>query len=305
MPVFCSWVANYANDEGVCWPSIATLAADCRCSNRYVSKLLRELEAIGEITAKRRGPLSAIYRINLNDHSSHSASEDLNDGSGDPNNPSPLDLNDRSHRPEQSFTQTVKNRQEARAMERDALKAKMQARMPQAVSQARQHLADQARQAKVPPESPSAELSLRSIGKALGLQTGHRPSIPNSGQTLRASACSASPVGKTSASRSSTSSTTGRALQARAGPRATGKPVGAPGAARLRKGTAHQDLQSLAARDPEACRAAWRTFLPPKLREQMAGIHRSKIGWRTERMQDFVGGAGPLNEGFCGHHQPK
>jgi hypothetical protein len=40
-------LADFANDEGFCWPSIDTLAHKARCSRRHVQRLLQEM-GIGE-----------------------------------------------------------------------------------------------------------------------------------------------------------------------------------------------------------------------------------------------------------------
>lgn len=42
-------LADYANDEGVCWPSVASLQKRSRLSRRSVQLQLRRLEAAGEI----------------------------------------------------------------------------------------------------------------------------------------------------------------------------------------------------------------------------------------------------------------
>lgn len=42
-------LSDMANEKGVCWPSIANIARDCRLSARSVQRVLRELEANGLI----------------------------------------------------------------------------------------------------------------------------------------------------------------------------------------------------------------------------------------------------------------
>jgi len=42
-------LADHANDEGVCWPGIPSLARKTRITERYARMLLRKLEASGEI----------------------------------------------------------------------------------------------------------------------------------------------------------------------------------------------------------------------------------------------------------------
>ena len=41
-------LADQANDEGMCWPSIATLARRCSKAERTVQVTLRQLEASGD-----------------------------------------------------------------------------------------------------------------------------------------------------------------------------------------------------------------------------------------------------------------
>ena len=47
-------IADYANDKGMAWPSITTLARKCRMSRRYTMSLLQKLEAKGAIEIQRR-----------------------------------------------------------------------------------------------------------------------------------------------------------------------------------------------------------------------------------------------------------
>lgn len=46
-------LSNYANDEGMAWPSIPTLARKARLSDRQVRRALRRLESLGEIQVKQ------------------------------------------------------------------------------------------------------------------------------------------------------------------------------------------------------------------------------------------------------------
>jgi hypothetical protein len=57
-------LADAANDEGICWPSIATLALKSRMSERNVQRLLRELELSGEIKTYTGGFLEGKRRAN-------------------------------------------------------------------------------------------------------------------------------------------------------------------------------------------------------------------------------------------------
>jgi len=47
-------VANYANEDGVCWPSQERLAEDTELSRRSIVRALDDLEAAGHITRERR-----------------------------------------------------------------------------------------------------------------------------------------------------------------------------------------------------------------------------------------------------------
>lgn len=48
-------LADFANDEGECWPAISTLAAKARMTERHVRRILRDLEAAGEIESMPGG----------------------------------------------------------------------------------------------------------------------------------------------------------------------------------------------------------------------------------------------------------
>jgi uncharacterized phage protein (TIGR02220 family) len=47
-------LADRANDKGVCWPSMQTIAEDCELSDRAVRNNIRQLEEIGLLTTERR-----------------------------------------------------------------------------------------------------------------------------------------------------------------------------------------------------------------------------------------------------------
>ena len=48
-------LADHANDDGICWPSIARLAARCRIQPRQAINVLHKLEQAGDITVQRGG----------------------------------------------------------------------------------------------------------------------------------------------------------------------------------------------------------------------------------------------------------
>jgi hypothetical protein len=62
-------LADFANDEGVSWPSLDRLAQKARCSRRGLQNILKRLEEVGILTVKRKGggpPESTnSYKINL------------------------------------------------------------------------------------------------------------------------------------------------------------------------------------------------------------------------------------------------
>lgn len=60
-------LADWANDEGWCWPGLEKLSKKSRLSSRHVQRILKKLEADGRITVERgsgRGNISR-YRINM------------------------------------------------------------------------------------------------------------------------------------------------------------------------------------------------------------------------------------------------
>lgn len=58
-------IADYANAEGVAWPSIASLSRRTRMGSRFVQKMLRELEDCGEIVTIKRTNTSNVYRVTV------------------------------------------------------------------------------------------------------------------------------------------------------------------------------------------------------------------------------------------------
>jgi hypothetical protein len=48
-------LADYADDNGICWPDVATLAAKARISERRAIDIIRDLEATGAIAFERGG----------------------------------------------------------------------------------------------------------------------------------------------------------------------------------------------------------------------------------------------------------
>ena len=59
-------LADWANDEGVCWPSIPKLALKARQSERNVRYILRELQADGFVTVVEGRGLHHTNHYHLN-----------------------------------------------------------------------------------------------------------------------------------------------------------------------------------------------------------------------------------------------
>lgn len=57
-------VADNANRDGICWPSVETMALFCRVSPRMVQRQLRVLEDSGFIRTVKRTGTSNVYEIN-------------------------------------------------------------------------------------------------------------------------------------------------------------------------------------------------------------------------------------------------
>lgn len=56
-------LADQANDDGVCWPAVATIAARCCMSARAVRTAMDHLEAVGLLTRDRRFNSSTVYKV--------------------------------------------------------------------------------------------------------------------------------------------------------------------------------------------------------------------------------------------------
>jgi hypothetical protein len=60
----CLCLADYANDEGVCWPKMALIARRTRQSERNARRMVERLEKLGAVS-RRRGKYSNFYRISV------------------------------------------------------------------------------------------------------------------------------------------------------------------------------------------------------------------------------------------------
>jgi hypothetical protein len=60
-------LADHANDEGICWPSQATLARKARCTERHVRSITRQMQADGwvEIVVESNGRDSHRYLLTI------------------------------------------------------------------------------------------------------------------------------------------------------------------------------------------------------------------------------------------------
>lgn len=56
-------LANHANDEGVCWPSVDTIAAQSNLSRRQTFRRIAELRKEGLVQVKKRREQSSLYNV--------------------------------------------------------------------------------------------------------------------------------------------------------------------------------------------------------------------------------------------------
>ena len=79
-------LADRANDDGECWPSIQTLAEQCECHRRTVERALAKLEDVGAIYRVNRyqegRKQSNVYRITLDAAESRIETAQSRRGSG-------------------------------------------------------------------------------------------------------------------------------------------------------------------------------------------------------------------------------
>jgi hypothetical protein len=70
-------LADQANDDGTCWPSVHNIAKRCRVDDRTVQRRLDELEHLGEITRERRDHRSTIYTVRVTEGDADATSDNL------------------------------------------------------------------------------------------------------------------------------------------------------------------------------------------------------------------------------------
>ncbi|MDP0496390.1 MAG: helix-turn-helix domain-containing protein [Verrucomicrobiota bacterium JB024] len=56
-------LADQANDQGVCWPSVGSIAERTCLSERAVRKAVRDLEAMGHVSSNGRSGTSSYYTV--------------------------------------------------------------------------------------------------------------------------------------------------------------------------------------------------------------------------------------------------
>lgn len=98
-------LANYANDQGECWPSISSLATQADVTPRHVSGMLHDLAKLGYVTIREQSGKSNSYTIRVAQPTNHSSgvptkqssppksTSPLNHSSGDPRTPVPPPTN--------------------------------------------------------------------------------------------------------------------------------------------------------------------------------------------------------------------
>jgi hypothetical protein len=99
-------LANYADECGVCWPSVKRIAATARLGERRVHAILRRLRSDGAISV-----VSGAGKHQVNRYQLHLQSLTLNCNSVNPSSLNPNSLKPNSQTLNSSSPQTVKNRQ--------------------------------------------------------------------------------------------------------------------------------------------------------------------------------------------------
>jgi len=69
-------LADNADQKGACWPSLATIATECGCSVRTVSRAISSFEDQSILSHSRRFNKSNMYQFNMDTVSSLGSNED-------------------------------------------------------------------------------------------------------------------------------------------------------------------------------------------------------------------------------------
>lgn len=63
--LFLIMLADWADDYGICWPGIESVASDCRINERTVRRQIDHTEEMGELIVIRRRRATSVYILNL------------------------------------------------------------------------------------------------------------------------------------------------------------------------------------------------------------------------------------------------
>ena len=61
-------LSDFANDAGICWPSVDTIAAKCSCSDRTVQKAIKSLKAMRLVSTEDAPGRPHLFKINLRNY---------------------------------------------------------------------------------------------------------------------------------------------------------------------------------------------------------------------------------------------
>lgn len=127
-------LADNANDAGVCWPSIPTIARKCDLSTRGVMKILASLESDGHLTRQKNAGKSTVYTVQpvnrvhpcppfTGEHGSPAPLNAVHPNPGTPFTPpvNPVHVTPEHGSPEPSRTVSEPRERESRAPEREPI----------------------------------------------------------------------------------------------------------------------------------------------------------------------------------------
>jgi hypothetical protein len=61
-------LSDFANDAGICWPSVDTIAAKCSCSDRTVQKAIKSLKEMRLVTTEDAPGRPHLFKIDLRNY---------------------------------------------------------------------------------------------------------------------------------------------------------------------------------------------------------------------------------------------